>query len=504
MRLSSEGALLFSAEGNRKVDLAIRKLPVDGFRLRHLGLGFLWAWIYCTWFSPAVFGDASGLTVNNSDTWIVSALFVSASLLISPFLFKRDLIGIPWVVAAAPLANTLGALAMAHQPLFGLSVPALSLAGAALTGISSGWLWIMWGEFFGSIDLRVTYFALPLTVAVPLVCVFLTLGFQGPFAGLAVCFLPLLSGACLFLSLGDAKTANQAAPPPISPSTCLCFFKQGIASFFIYVCISFCWSLVSYEAVGGWSGGIVVAYLVGGAAAAATAYLSTLFSVKRDVFGMYRWLVPATFFAFAALSDASPASGALAFCLITVVQFGFDIVVWIYFSGSVCRGVCPGRFAAGMNRGFVQLGVLAGSILGLHAPGLAQSAGLDVSTIVLLLLGCMTAAVLAFFVSEGLDSQVCATDGAEAPEEPAKEEDWQDRACDALADRCSLTKRERDVLVLLARGRSVPYISEALYVSKNTVESHVKSIYRKTGVHSRQELITCLHETGERSRVSPD
>lgn len=53
----------------------------------------------------------------------------------------------------------------------------------------------------------------------------------------------------------------------------------------------------------------------------------------------------------------------------------------------------------------------------------------------------------------------------------------------------ALTSREQDILLLLLEGRNVPAISDKLVVSRNTVKSHIKSIYRKTGVHSRQELL---------------
>lgn len=482
----------------------------NGFRLRYAGLGFLWAWIYCTWFSPAVFGDASGLTTNNSATWLISALFVSLSLLASPFLFKRDLIGVKWVLVAAPLANAIGALAMAHQAIFGAGIPEISYVGAAVTGISSGWLWIMWGEFFGSVDLEVTYFVLPLTVAVPLCCIFLTLVFQGAVAGVVVCLLPALSGFCLHLSVNDRQILSPAkAASPLSVAVISRVLRQGVASFFIYVCISFCWTLISYESVGGWSGLVVVAYLVGGVTAIATAYFSTYFSAKKDVFGMYRWLVPVTSLAFAALVLGTPTSCALAFCLITVVQYGFDIIVWIYFTGSVRNGVCSGRFAAGINRGFVQIGVLVGSLTSLNVSQVVQAGGLSYSFAILMLLGCMTAAVLMFFTTgeqfdlEALEGVGEASDASSAAGKGQAEEP-DSQSCAILAQRYSLTKRERDVLDLLAMGRSVPYISEALFVSKNTVESHVKAIYRKVGVHSRQELITCLRGEFADNDVLPD
>jgi LuxR family maltose regulon positive regulatory protein len=52
-----------------------------------------------------------------------------------------------------------------------------------------------------------------------------------------------------------------------------------------------------------------------------------------------------------------------------------------------------------------------------------------------------------------------------------------------------LTRRERQVLHLIAAGLSGPEIAQELVVAYSTVRSHVKSIYGKLGVHSRHEAI---------------
>lgn len=52
-----------------------------------------------------------------------------------------------------------------------------------------------------------------------------------------------------------------------------------------------------------------------------------------------------------------------------------------------------------------------------------------------------------------------------------------------------LSKREREIVCLMLRGNNVPAIARKLYLSENTVRDHVKSIYVKASVHSRQELI---------------
>src|SRR3954470_9254256 len=51
------------------------------------------------------------------------------------------------------------------------------------------------------------------------------------------------------------------------------------------------------------------------------------------------------------------------------------------------------------------------------------------------------------------------------------------------------TAREREVATLLARGLSRAEIAETLVLSPHTVEDHVKSLYEKLGVASRQEFV---------------
>ena len=63
------------------------------------------------------------------------------------------------------------------------------------------------------------------------------------------------------------------------------------------------------------------------------------------------------------------------------------------------------------------------------------------------------------------------------------------QACAVIAKKYALSEREGEVLDLLARGNTRMSIAEKLIISENTVRVHVKNIYAKLHIHSKQQLI---------------
>lgn len=65
----------------------------------------------------------------------------------------------------------------------------------------------------------------------------------------------------------------------------------------------------------------------------------------------------------------------------------------------------------------------------------------------------------------------------------------EDEAIDLLAHEYELTSREKEVLSYLVQGAPIEHTSHQLDISPNTTKTHVKRIYSKFDVHSKQDLV---------------
>lgn len=130
-------------------------------------------------------------------------------------------------------------------------------------------------------------------------------------------------------------------------------------------------------------------------------------------------------------------------------------------------------------------GLLLGRIGDAAGTGLCLALG-GSPVILMLLTGALFIVTAALLFALFLRSPAAA--GVPVSSAPEKSEDKVD-SMDRFVEQYGLSKREKDVLVLLLRKCSNPEIAEALNVSENTVKYHVRNVLQKAGCRNRKELL---------------
>ena len=225
---------------------------------------------------------------------------------------------------------------------------------------------------------------------------------------------------------------------------------------------------------------------------------------------LYRWMCPALVVGFAAFIVLGEGAGAyVAYVVAIAARFAFCLITQMYFARYAVQGAATPVQSYGLGWIFVHLGDLLGVVaLVLVESGVAAGAfSLDqVVAVSIALLVSATMFVLsdgrAFAFGSRKEDVAVAALGESVPSPTLPGDSVVDAASEVdeltarileLAQRGGLTPRETEVFDLLARGRSIPYVRDALVISRETAATHAKHVYAKLDVHSRQELIDLVH-----------
>ncbi|CVH75828.1 response regulator [Coriobacteriaceae bacterium CHKCI002] len=167
----------------------------------------------------------------------------------------------------------------------------------------------------------------------------------------------------------------------------------------------------------------------------------------------------------------------------------FGMFMWI-----IVAGVC-GRYrhakvrTFGIVRAAWALGPLLGLLLGrfvLHRAGLSVETAFPV---MLLAAAVLLLASNAVFTESDLVKAMDIIPLARKRRFRAK--------CMRVIERYGLSEREGEIMIMLAKGRNLPYVQEHLYLSRSTVSTHRQHIYQKLEIHSQQELMNLVERAEE-------
>ena len=105
-------------------------------------------------------------------------------------------------------------------------------------------------------------------------------------------------------------------------------------------------------------------------------------------------------------------------------------------------------------------------------------------------------AAMLVYVRSAFGGSVSQANAVGAPEaEQLKEPELRERAIELIRREYGLTAREAEVCLYISQGHSYKRMADTMCVSENTTQSHVRSLYRKLGIHSRQEAIDFVDKT---------
>lgn len=490
--------------------------------LRHslpdIGWGFIVAWGLATVFTPVF---SAGDTANMGVFWLASMIGAPVGLF-SLFLLPVSLTTtrartLAFLGAVASMTLGVALLTVSPSMASDVGVHALQAAGGFVSAVGTAVFTVLWGAHYASLDMtRIERMATASLIAA-FACYAVVLVLPRLPAILFVGCLPFLSAFCL----AAAHSGNESAPcvrnrkdaQRLGHLNVPGFVRLGLGIVGATTVVSLFWTFANDDIVPAAAGVLTTSVLSGSVVAVLiTAYLSR-FSRALNLGTLYRWVLPLIAVAFSLLVLPIPGAIMGAAFLVNAAQALLNLTTFIYFAELSQRTGASAQRVFGLGRFFLEGGFLVGLLLGPPAASWAAETSFYQGVLFVALTGFIVLAMvsianqdrLAFTLEEtGRDcsassapTQSAASAPSSQPDETAMpaEDASADRfalACAAAADEFGLTKREREILPYLAQGYSLPYIRNELYISQSTIDTHVRHIYKKMGLHSKEELITAV------------
>ena len=497
--------------------------PSTSATMANAGWGFTIAWGLATVFTSLFVPDSAIQKQANLGTfWLTSMIGAPAGLL-AFFFAKRSpgertqLILEIYAIVVMTLGVALLEVARggegAHEILLAVAGLASSTGTAVLT--------VAWGSRYARLDMALIERMAALSLVLSFACYALALALPRTLAVALVLALPFLSVGCLRASRAASpepakrppKTpgaSDTAAPAPSAARSMSFqgFGRLGLGIVGTTTVVSLFWSLCTAGSIPLPLGMFSTSVLSGSAVAVALlAYLSR-FARSLNLGTLYRWIVPIIAVAFSLTAFPSPAAIVGAALLVFAAQALLNLITFIYFAELSQRNALPATRVFGLGRFYVEIGFLLGTLVGPFAQKAIPFAGgyEGILLLAIALLICLVMASIATqdrlaFTLNARSEEGSAPDAAtsrEDAENPGSNHgsDSFQTACKQVTTHFGLTQREGEILPYLAQGYSLPYIRNELYISQSTIDTHVRHIYRKLNIHSKEELITLVRNTG--------
>ncbi|MBX9034902.1 helix-turn-helix transcriptional regulator [Gordonibacter massiliensis (ex Traore et al. 2017)] len=422
----------------------------------------------------------------------VLALFVIAcrSNEIGSLLARR-----PVPLAAAACASLGSALMVLAGVLPGEALAVIA-AGSCLRGVGSALLFMLWSELFSSLPIKQTSICYS---AAYLISVLLEAGMRSIDANVTLvleCFLPLASAILMGIPL--AGHAPDGGEGEREPARAWAFPYRPLALTMAYTFAAFFFhSAISSEA-GGFS-------WVGGGAVSALCLAASLLFVKRfDASKLQNVALPLMIAGILLWVLLGNEAGSAVMMLTDAGNIAFRIFILVMICNICYRYQVPALWLFAI----VRMAMLVAEAAGVGT-GMALAANRDATSDLAVegfafALVLVLATVSAFATNAGRN--LADTSWHIVPRESGRTSRADQLAqvmggyemlvwrCAKVARLYGLTHREEEVLGCLTKGMTKTQVQEDLCISEGTARTHIQHVYKKLGVHSREEMIDIVEQ----------
>jgi DNA-binding CsgD family transcriptional regulator len=443
-----------------------------------LGLGVYRAWIEIVFVGSFVdFPTKLYAGHNTFDIAMIATMLVCAiaAKKIGPFFRRRS------IYITSGVALCLSTLAVFGSLLFPELASILALPSAIIGGIGIAFLILYWSELYSCLNpLRVALYYSASIVAAALI-LYMCRGLLSPWLLVVAMLLPVISLLCVstgFRSLPDEEKPRNIPGKfsfPWKPVLVMAIyaFAYGMKEPSLYL---------SQFGPHSAPGAVVVAVIV---------FVGVALRGGRFKFGMiYRIALPLMIAAFLVL----PSLGVLnqwfsGFCM-AASYTAFSILIMLILASMSYRYGISAVWLFGLERGVRSLFNLFGRQVESHVGMLnfgVISSEILINALVILLVVVVT---MIFFSEKELSSRwgVSFIGGTDEVDKVMLRKQELLNRCTQISSNHGLSQREEEVLVLLAQHKTIGVIERELFIANGTAKTHIRHIYRKLNIHSRNEL----------------
>ena len=496
-----------------------RGLPQWLSHIVFFGYGFLYAWGYVSWSTASL----ATRSVNGGDfdlSWLVSAAVVPALLVVLAVLgTRRDLEQSRAAYIAAPGLAALGTVLSVVYQHVGQPTLAWMLAAVSgvCTGAASALFSLLWSLALSRLDMASLETIVPVSFLASAMCA-IVVPSLAQLPALVVALLLVvacavtLDRARVWVDGGNAEKLDGAAGDTYAPEGVPAIVRMLIFGVVAWTAINIAPTSSGQVLPGNEDlvDGVDIAGVVGYSLAIAFALLIIRFAVRVDFQALASMTLPVLVLSVTLFALDSPMAQFWAGVLNVALNSCCEIILLLYFIRIAQSRPERRAFWLASGSAASYLGVLLGQLLS----GWCARAGVAEADPALfgLVVVCVYALAMALIPQrsyeaqadrarrvsvEGLPEDALASgatfehagEGTASSSCGVESSDPIAAGVARVAARYQLSPREAEVCEYLARGRSQTYIREALFLSKNTVATHVRRIYTKLDVHSKQELI---------------